>query len=300
MVELVNRIETAWTTQHEGQYPLNLSADLKTLAMYFDPLAREATLRRRLERLPAAPDELPEALALEVGGGRRTVTPEGRVALELLRGLLADGGPTLVIDADTLAAAHALVADFYRKLARRRLDKVRSLAAGEAPPMLPVAAGFVLLLLVNRSTSRQRSLPQSAADADQRSVIDGAFAPALRAFAETLTGEGFRGRDASLGGLSLYQGYAPTEARRRLGSRLRLEDGRLWIPEREEDEALAFVARELKRRSDEDRALAAFDALIHNYRATSSRVANLQLAHERPAHTARLRRELQRRLMRDQ
>ncbi len=294
VAQLVADFEAAWANQYDGRYPLDLMADLKTLTAYFDPLAREATLRRRLEGLPANPIELPDGFALDLGTGRLVLTPEGRVALEVLRGLLERSGSTLMIDSETLAAAHAVLAHFYRGLTRRRLDKVRALAAGEASPMLPVAAAFVLLLLVNRSTSQQRSLTQSAADADQRALIDDAFAPALRAFAEALTGEKFQVRDGSLGGLSLYQGYASTEARRRLGSRLRLEDGRVWVPEEEEEEVLAFITRELKRRSDDDRILAAFDALVDSYRATLPTVANLRFAHERPAHTARLRRTLER------
>jgi hypothetical protein len=297
-VDLVADIEAAWAAQHGGAYPVDLASDLKVLAAFFDPLAREATLRRRLDELPESLTELPDALALDVGAGRRIVTPEGRVVLELLRELLRDlSSTTVAIETSHLAAAEATLADFYRGLARRRLDKVRALAAGEAAPMLPVAAGVVLLLLINRSTSKERALAQSAGDADQRAVIDSAFAPALRAFAETLTGEPFQGRDATGGGLSLYQGYAFTEARRRLGSRLRLEEQRLWIPEEDEHEVLAFVARDLKRRGGPDRALAAFDALVENYRATLPRVANLQFAHERPAHTTRIRRELERLLL---
>lgn len=294
---LADDLETAWRVQ-SGSYPLDLAIDLPSLAPYFDPLAREASLRRRLEELPAKEVDLPPALAIDAGEGRQVVTAEGRVALELLRRALADPGPVCSIDSDARAEGLAFVADFYRGLALKRFDTVRALAAGEAAPMLPVAAAFALLLLVNRSTSRERALDQKAEDPSQRAVIDAAFAPALKAFAETLSGERFKERDRRLGGLSLYQGYALTEARRRLGQRLRGEDGRLWIPESEEDAVLSFLARDLHRRADDDRILAAFDQLVDHYRATMPRIANLEFAHERPAHTDRLRRELER-LLRD-
>jgi len=298
VVELISALEGSWGDQFDGSYPIDLAADLHRLVGYFDPLAREATVRRRLDSLQTSEITLPEGLGLSFGSGKQVVTPEGRVALEVLRDLLETAGPTLTIDSGVLASAQATVADFYRALSRRRLDKVQALAAGDAPPMLPVSAAFVLMLLINRSTSRERSLAQGGSDTDQRSVIDGAIAPALRAFAEVLTGEKFQGRDASLGGLSVYQGYAVTEARRRLGSRLRLEEGRLWIPEEDEDSVLDFIARELKRRAPEERALAAFDALVDNYRTALPAVANLQFAHERPANTAQIRRRLGQ-LMRD-
>ena len=160
--------------------------------------------------------------------------------------------------------------------------------------MLPVAAAVVLLLLVNRSTSRDRAIDQGGRDPELRELIDSAFAPAMKVFAETVTGEPFKERDRGFGGLSLYQGYALTEARRRLAQHMRLEDGLLWIPEEYEDQVLAFVARDLKRRTNGDRVLTAFDMLVDEYLATLPRVANLEFAHERPAHTAHLRRELER------
>jgi len=290
---LVGDLETAWQAQ-TGAYPLDVRADLAKLAPYFDPLAREATLRRRLDDLPPRTVELPPELAVDAGEGRQIVTAEGRLALELLRQALAEPSPVCSINEAALADALALLADFYRRLARKRFDKVRALAAGEAAPMLPVAAAFALLLLVNRSTSPERALDQGLGDPSRRAAVDDAFAPALRAFAETLTGEPLKERDSRLGGLSLYQGYALTEARRRLGHRLRVDDGRLWIPEPDADDVLAFLARDLRRRADADRVLAAFDQLVEHYRATLPRVANLEFAHERPAHTDRLRREFER------
>jgi hypothetical protein len=294
-VALVAALEETWIAQSQGGFPLDLRSDLTTLGAFFDPLAREATLRRRLEEIEATPVDLPLALALDAGNGRRLMTPEGRVALELLRTALATPGTVVAIEPANLATATAVVADFYRMLSRKRLDKVRQLAAGEAKPMLPVAAAFILLLLVNRSTSVERALDQIPGDPSRRAVIDDAFAPALRAFATTLTGQ-FKERDRTLRGLSLYQGYALTEARRRLGSRLCQKDTRLWIAEEDEADVLAFLARDLTRRADSDRILAAFDALVENYRTTMPRVANLQFAHERPAHTDDLRRQLERML----
>jgi hypothetical protein len=289
---LVADLETAWLEQ-TGSYPFHLASDLDRLAPYFDPLAREATLRRRLDELPRQTVELPREFAVDVGAGRQIVTPEGRVALDLLRRAL-EQSPVASLDDQVRADALAVLADFYRRLARRRFEKVRALAAGEGAPMLPVAAAFALLLLVNRSTSPDRALDQSVEDPARRAVVDEAFAPALRAFAETLSGEKFKERDRSLGGLSLYQGYAVTEARRRLGQRLRGEDGRLWIPQEDEADVLAFLARDLRRRANSDRILAAFDRLVEQYRATLPRIANLQFAHERPSHTERLRRDLER------
>jgi hypothetical protein len=231
---------------------------------------------------------------VDAGDGRAIVTAEGRIALDLLRDAVAEPGEVCVIDDRALADGLAVLADFYRALSRRRFDKVRALAAGEGAPMLPVAAAFPLLLLVNRSTSPGRALDQSVDEPARRAALDEAFAPALRAFAETLSGEKLNARDRTLRGLSLYQGYAVTEPSRRLGPRLRREDGRLWIPEDQEGEVLAFLARDLKRRADNDRILAAFDRLVEEYRATLPRVANLEFAHERPAHTERLRRDLER------
>ena len=287
-LELVGNLEGAWLDQFGG-YPTDLEGDLERLAPLFDPLAREATVRRRLEEIPPASTELESPFAVDAGDGRQVVTPEGRVALEVLRDALqAQTRPEITDEAR--AAAMAILANFYRRLSRRRFDKVRALAAGQAPPMLPVAAAFAFLLLTNRSTSEDRALDQSIKDPGRRAAIDEAFAPALRAFAETISGK----RDVSPGGLSLYQGYASTEAARRLGPRLRRDDGRIWIPEADEGMVLEFLARDLKRRADRDRILAAFDQLVLHYRETLPRVANLQFAYERPANTERLRRELER------
>lgn len=288
-LELVRTLETGWLDQFGG-FPVDLEADLERMAPLFDPLAREATVRRRLEGLAAISVELEEPFGVTVGNGQQVLTPEGRLALEVLsKALKGQHGPRIDVTSDMRIEALDALTRFYRHLSRRRFDKVLALAAGQAPPMLPVAAAFAFLLLINRSTSADRALDQSVGDPVRRTAIDEAFAPALRAFAEAIAATD----DVSRGGLSLYQGYAPTEAARRLGPRLRRDNGRLWIPEENEEEVLAFLARDLRRRTGPERILTAFDQLVAHYRETMPRVANLQFAHERPAHTERLRRDLE-------
>src|SRR4051794_408921 len=115
---LAGDLETAWQAQ-TGSYPLDVQADLAKLAPYFDPLAREATLRRRLDDLPPRMGELPPELAVDAGEGRQIVTAEGRLALELLRQALAESSTGCSISEAALADALALLADFYRQLARK-------------------------------------------------------------------------------------------------------------------------------------------------------------------------------------
>jgi hypothetical protein len=249
---LLAALAEAW----EDQYgPLRtVSADLNTMhRKLFKPIARESTLREAIKQAAqaGANADLPEALRLDVGGAH-VITPEGRVAIEVLERALDDQSGELLELADRAVAAERLLLQTYRHWCRERLHRVVAMAAGEDAPLLPAALGLVIMLLIEGAIGAGAALVQARGvepDVFERSIIAGvaAFALAVDAAAEWDERH-----------FSLYGGYALTEARRRLQA-LVLEPPtrrpspaapakRVYIQEGERDAVIGFIGRDLQRR----------------------------------------------------
>jgi hypothetical protein len=293
-------LDTLWRVAM-GRAPAELVADLEDSRRWFDPVAQGQRLRRELARLPEVP---PRVIAVEpplvvmIGSSKALVTPEGRCALDLLRRLPAGHSVHLISDRD-LFSYDRLLARLYRDWSRHRLHSVLDLLAGTTNPLQLPAAGVVIALLVNGSTSEQRALTRFAGGRE-RELVDEAFFEAVDAFVRTLVP-----RPATRGGdPSLISGWMLYEAGRRLGESIVIEDaragrdGRVWI--RDEDAVISMVGRDLARghrvRPSVDDLERAFDALVAALRQNLPRLAGFGLVHERPANTQQLRTRLSRSL----
>lgn len=286
---LASALEALWSATIG---PLrDLDGDLATLKHYFDPVATGARLRRDLARLAPAP---PSALALgaphvlTVDEHRRLISPEGRVALAVLRdALLRDSDPVLVADVDVREAERRLL-DLYRAWSRHRIDQVLALQSGSDKPLQMPAVGLLLALLVNRADDPARAvwLP---ADAAELRRIDRAFIEPADRFAKTL----MPSLKHNAAKESLRQGWWLGEITRRIPAALVAQDDRLYVVPGGHEQALELAARELSGRPVDAAAVAeAFDVLVDTFRARVASLAAFDLAFERPNDTARLRGEL--------
>jgi hypothetical protein len=303
VADLTSDIRTRFERQHDRP-PGDLAADLELMhKTLFNPVAREERLRQTLTRLHdglafAPPPEMPDTLATPFGEDSWLLTPEGRVALPCLERTLAAGRDEwCVVDEVDIHAAEHLLATTYRRWTRYRLDRVVSLAAGrDTRLMLPAAIATVLLLLVNGNVGPERALDQPKEQRDQ-ALLDAAVVEPIRAFADAIATSN-RARDARH--WRLYNGYALSEARRRLGSALvleripdRVDDKRLYIAAGSEAHIVHALARELRERQIPREQIAdAFDQLTRAYTQVRPRLAAFGAAFERPSHTSQLRGQL--------
>lgn len=293
-------LSMAWVHQ-EGTPPGDLSRDLDRLRLgLFNPIARGKTLREAIARLPMAPTDLPldnnSELFLSVGGGRVAVTPEGRVAIELISHELAQtGDDAVVLTPDAQGGAQALLRRYYREAATKRLLDVVKLQEGVAPKLAPAGIGAVLFLLVNGSTTPDRALlrPRRMAPGSAQAVsfqtVDAVWQRSIEAFAETLEPHAGKRKAEHY---SLDRGYALTEAKRRLAGAVQI-GAATYIDPGAEAEAFGMVIRELRSRgATAASAGAAFDALLQTYRELLPKLASQGVAHERPIRTRELRARL--------
>lgn len=286
---LVDGLEELWTA---SMGPLrNLGRDLGALKRFFDPVASGERIRRELRNLPPAPASarsLEPPLALRVDQSKLLVTPEGRVALGLLRDVLVSEGDPVTIDPAAITYAQVRLLEVYRSWCRHRLNQTLDLLSGQAEPLRIPSIGFLLVLLVNQSIGRDRALPDKQ-ELEKVRVVEEAVFESAAAFARTL--------DVSQRGLrpdreSLYRGWWAGEARRRLSGVLELKGG-IHIEEAGDDAVLSLIARELARRAVDRAAVAdAFDALVAELRTREPELAQFGLAFEHPPDTRRLRERL--------
>jgi hypothetical protein len=182
----------------------------------------------------------------------------------------------------------------YKEWSRHRIQSVVKLLGGEEKPLQLAAAGVVLALLVNRSTSVERALKRFPAG-NAQDVVDESFFKAVNAFARALSPQQRPTRDPRL-----ISGWMLYEARRRLGDDVLIVEGarpdiegRIWIDEANQDAAIDVVARDLSRghraRVTSTALGAAFDSMVAAFRSETPRLAGFGLAHERPVNTSRLR-----------
>jgi hypothetical protein len=294
-----SRSLTALWSITTGDPPGALEADLERCRRWFDPVAQGQRLRRELPSIPVPPADidLPEPpLVYLVDDVRRLVTPEGRCAIDLLEKLPASVNRIELSDLELLPYDRIL-GQLYQRWSRHRIDSVVKLLAGAEKPLQVAAAGVILALLVNRSTSSRRALRRYPAGSAQ-DVVDTAFFRAVQAFAQSLSPTQKPSRDPRL-----ISGWMLYEARRRLGDDVLIIEGsstgsedRLWIAEAYQDQVLSLVTRDLARghraRVTVSQLAMAFDALVEAFRSEAPRLAGFGLAHERPANTQRIRAEL--------
>lgn len=277
---------------------VRLRDDLTAMAQWFDPTATGSRLRQALESLPEEPESdcvAPPQLVLPVRSRAALVTPEGRAFLWCLRradaaGAFRDADAYVRLDpADSRAATASLVRQ-YAAWGTRRLVGVAALLADETATLRPTAAGLLLVLLVNRNTAEERSLPRPK-DRTRRSAISAAVAAPALAYAHALAAR----KDAKSSGLDLYQGWALGELARRLGSGLVTDNG-IYIRPEAEDRAIERLVADLARRDNATRSRVpnALDAALDAYENSRPVLHGLGLSHERTEHT----RALQARLLR--
>lgn len=277
----------------------DLHGDLVKLRKWFDPVAQGQRLRRDLAALPQLPETIVDPgppLTFFISDSQGLITPEGRCAFEFLSTLPRDR-PGYILSDEDLFPYDRILARVYRDWSRHRITSVVDLLRGEEKPLQLAAAGVVLALLVNRSTSESRALKRFSAGA-ARDVIDDAFFSAVNAFTGALSPKQRTTRDPRL-----ISGWMLYEARRRLGDDVLIiegsrpeTDGRLWVDEIKQDEVLDMLARDLGRghraKVTTETLSEAFDALVFAFRSQIPRLAGYGLAHERPANTLRIRNAL--------
>lgn len=288
-------LSRAWLLQ-AGRSTRGFEADLEELEKWFHPRLRGPTLRDRLADLPALePDvvRLPHTVLVPCGADRYLVTPEGRAWLECLAGARDMGDGHRVFTAAQAEPFERRLLALYRDWSRHRLADVVEKRTGAGSPMLPPAAGIVLLLLVNRSLDPDTAI-RRVRRPDAQAKIDDVIADVLDSFSDALGGKSKRGRRREH--YSLWSGYALTEARRRLAGRLVLdtENGYVYVDAASENEVTDFVTQDIARRrnADEERVAAAFDALVGAYRRRLGDLAGLGSGFERVGRTDALRERL--------
>ncbi len=281
-------LERSWYAM-TGRLPMTLARDLRELEEWFGPTTSGEKLRELVEaRKPAALDldVVPDygARVLIEGAGSVLVTPEGRMAIELLRG----GASHATVRRELAGAGELTMA--YRRWTQRRLVEVIDCLEGRGKPMYPVAMAAVLLLAVNGNRSESRALRIEPA---QPSGVGDALKRPLDAFADAVDRRESRPRATAD-----FAKYPVAHAKIRLGCALRRERARrvqrIWLDPSMRDWALSVIAHELvaRRRTEVGTALDALDRLLDSYREESAVLREHQLAFSNSDSLVDIRREL--------
>ncbi|MHB8233804.1 MAG: hypothetical protein ACYDHT_04050 [Solirubrobacteraceae bacterium] len=286
--QLHGTLTELWLMCHR-RYPGALRPDLELHRHYFDPVAQGKRLRQALLSISpfTAPGPLAPSQAIPVDSDRLLITPEGRVALELLDVALGEHSDGVRLDGELALRRERDLLTLYRDWGRHRLRSVIDLlGGGEKPLQVPAVAG-VLTLLVNRSDSQERAIkrfPPGVA----RDVIDGVFRSCANAFSQQLAPSIRRASDKE----RLISGWTLGEITRRMPDALHNSDDQgIYVVASRREELVRFLVAELARRNDVDlQSLEeAFDALVREFKAHAQALAGYALLFERPAETVRLR-----------
>jgi hypothetical protein len=228
--------------------------------------------------------------ALAVDAQRLLITPEGRVALELLERAIEGSGVDVTIDIHLAAVRERDLLALYRDWGRHRLRSVIDLLGGGEKPLQIPAIGAVLTLLVNRSDSPERAItrfpPGTAQD-----VIDDVFRSCANAFSEQLAPSTRRATNKE----RLISGWTLGEIARRMPDALQSSDAHgVYVAGERRAELTGLIVSELARREgvDKRRLEEAFDALVGEFARRSQALAGYQLLFSRPVETERLRASL--------
>ena len=267
--QLILNLSEAWEAVFKKPAG-DLDDDLGAARRWFDPVAQGRRLRHEISNLDPMPDHLTDPqppLTLRVGQGKWLVTPEGRCVLDLLESLPKDQTVHYVTAAQ-LAPYERRLMSLYRTWSRHRLNSVVALLEGTTKPLQIPAAGIVVALLVNRSTSQDRALVRFTSD-PERSLLDKAFFAPVQVFADVLSPNRRRSEVSA----QLISGWMLYEARRRIGNAIVLSDARdgregsVWIDAEHESSVVDTVARDLVRghrtRVAPDQFANAFDESRH-------------------------------------
>lgn len=272
----------------------SIESDLDRLHRWFNPTATGKRLRESLAELQTTvPSSIPLGDLVEpIDAERMVVSPEGRVAMWILaagirdRDLSADASDPLWLSRHQISVAWATLTDTYRKWNRQRLRDVTGLLREETASLRPSVLGLLLVLLINRNTSKERRLPASTSPRLSDDITRAVAEPAL-AFVQALSGE--RDSRADARGLDVYRGWVIGEIARRLGSGLHREDG-IWIDESAVPGAEDRLLAALLNRSPEQLPLVikALNILLAEYQRVRPQLTTLGIAYERPSVTRRL------------
>ncbi len=284
-LEAARELRAVWLAQTNNP-PGELQTDLESLSRWFDPKARGERLRRELAALPTSSAVLGEPFIISTGDGRHLVSPEGRCLYALLASLPTDSDRIITLNSVQAADLEDALLDVYRRWAQQRLRDVIALQAGDAPPLLPQAIGQVLLLLVNGSVGRQNAMRVPETPQDAR-TLDEQQSAVVEAFADTLSPPSLAGRRRSRDMYSLRSGYSLTEARRRLGAALVIDNKRreIFLESGSEDAVIVRLADEIRRRDPKEleRLPAALDALVVAYEKARPTLAAYGQAYSSPS-----------------
>jgi hypothetical protein len=286
--ELLLGLEGLWKRQM-GSQPSGLAHDLEALGKIFHPRRREASIRSFVESLDPPPTI--RAAYLEsplIIRPHLLVTPEGRIAIQVLRELERKFNEGSVIIAPDFVGASLLVAyEVYKDWSLHRIERVLGLHEGKGERVHPAALGVLLWLLVNRSTTRERALNLEALSPDNRARVRAAIGRTIDAFVDALS----KSRQAHQP-TERFDDWPLSEARRRVGSAL--TSGDIYVREELADKVLQTVAAEVSSRasSSKSEALEAFDRLVEAYRRELPTLAPLDIAHESGGESRRLRQRL--------
>jgi hypothetical protein len=278
---LADFLRTAWEVQH-GRPPGDLDADLMALRQVFRPDVSGAALRNAaasLEPVPAPRSSMVgDALFVVVDDRRGFVTPEGRLALELLDSY--PPGRLSISDSDLLRAALTL-ARFYGEPVRSHVAKTVA-----RPDLRPLSFAFALLLLINGSIGEDRALRTPSSRDEERRLMQ-AIAPVLNAFSEGIGGGSLSSREAQ----RMEGNWALTEVARQLPTMAARTKAGFWIRPAAAEGAGRRVGELLARRKNPPtraQLMSALDAVGSAYRVARPALAALNMAHDRPHRTEQL------------
>ena len=286
LADLEDFLRSAWKAQF-GRPPATLTGDLDRLKDLFKTGASAKRLRESVNGLPKVTPprlEVPEAVFISIEERRGLVTPEGRILLEELVRIREEGSQ--VLSREAVVRATSIAARTYGTWQREWLTQ-RVSGTG----LRPGTYGFVLLLLINGSTTADRGL-RVPVEGDRERQLAESIAPVIDAFAEAMGGKPMNKTEAS----RLRSNWRVTEARRHLFGRVMREeretDAIFWI--NDEDATLDALGERLARREglSLEQLDSALQAVVKAYELARPALSALGAAHDRRAHTDHVTRGL--------
>jgi hypothetical protein len=289
--QLLETLSELWRACHH-RAPGAIRPDLDLHRRFFDPVAQGNRLRKALLSIDTytPPGPIHQSQALAVDAERLLITPEGRVAIELLDRAIESTGEQVTIDVQLAAVRERDLLALYRDWGRHRLRSVIDLLGGGEKPLQIPAIGAVLTLLVNRCDSPERAITRFP-PGTARDVIDDVFRTCANAFSEQLAPSTRRATNKE----RLISGWTLGEIARRMPDALHSSDARgVYVIGERRTELIRLIISELARREgvDKRRLEEAFDALVREFTKRSQALAGYGLLFARPAETERLRASL--------
>ena len=286
---LKRSLEDLWHACHHR--PLGgLRSDLELHRRFFNPVAQGKRLRSVLLEIDpiTLPDTVSATQVIEVDDERLLITPEGRIALELVARGLEGSGEEIALDEQLAHRRERELFALYREWGRHRLRSVIDLLGGGKKPLQNPAIGGVLTLFVNRSDNPERAVKRFP-PGTARDVIDDVFRSCANAFAEEIAPSKRRSKKKE----RLISGWTLGEVKRRMPDALQSSDAEgVFVIKERADDLLQLISSELQKRGyDKGRVEDSFDALVREFRNRSQDLAGYGLLFERPTDTRKLRKQ---------